>query len=104
MSRNAIASSRNISRHSVSDVFRTADEKNIHYSDVASLTADAVYRLFYPDRHANEIMYGDPDYAHVHEELKKVGVTLKLLHEEYRDQCQKNGEIPMGKTKFNGKR
>ena len=76
MSRNAIASSRNISRHSVSDVFRTADEKNI---DVASLTDDAVYRLFYPDRHANEIMYGDPDYAHVHEELKKVGVTLKLL-------------------------
>ena len=42
MSRNAIAFSRNISRHSVSDVFRTADKKNIHYSDVASLTDDAV--------------------------------------------------------------
>ena len=95
------ASSRNISRHSVSDVFRNADEKSIHYSDVVSLTDDEVYRLFYPDRHANEIMYGDPDYAHVHEELKKVGVTLKLLHEEYRDRCQKRGEIPMEKTKFN---
>ncbi len=45
MSRNAIASSKNISRHSVSDVFRTTDEKNIHYSDVATLTDDEVYRL-----------------------------------------------------------
>lgn len=46
-------------------------------------------------------MYGDPDYEHVHQELKKVGVTLKLLHEEYIERCKRNGEIPMGKTKFN---
>lgn len=101
MSRKLISSSRSISRHSVSDVFRIADEKGIRYDDVSALTDDEAYRLFYPDRHANETMYGDPDYAHVHEELKKVGVTLRLLHEEYMDRCQKNGEIPMGKTKFN---
>ncbi len=46
-------------------------------------------------------MYGDPDYDHVHQKLKKVGVPLKLLHEEYADRCERNGEIPMGKTKFN---
>ena len=41
------------------------------------------------------------NYEHVHQELKKVGVTLKLLHEEYVERCERNGEIPMGKTKFN---
>ena len=28
-----------------------------------------------------------PDYFAIHEELKKVGVTLQLLWEEYRNQC-----------------
>lgn len=101
LSRNTIASTRHISRHSVSEVFNIADEKGIAYDDVRTLEESEVYRLFYPEKYANETMYGDPDYAHVHQELKKVGVTLKLLHEEYVDRCKRNGEIPMGKTKFN---
>lgn len=101
LSRSSIASTRHISRHSVSDVFNIADAKGIHYSDVRNLEESEAYRLFYPEKYANETMYGDPDYAHVHQELKKVGVTLKLLHEEYVERCGRNGEIPMGKTKFN---
>lgn len=101
LSRSSIASTRHISRHSVSDVFNIADEKGIRYADIQSLGETETYRLFYPEKHANETMYGDPDYDHVHQELKKVGVTLKLLHEEYVDRCERNGEIPMGKTKFN---
>lgn len=101
LSRSTIASTRHISRHSVSDVFNIADERGIHYSDVRDLEETEVYRLFYPEKHASETMYGDPDYDHVHQELKKVGVTLKLLHEEYVERCRQNGEIPMGKTKFN---
>lgn len=49
----------------------------------------------------NEIMYADPDYEYVHKELSKVGVTLKLLHEEYVDKCHAENTIPMAKTKFN---
>ena len=101
MSRSGIASTRNISRNSVRDVFRIADERHITFADVSGMSDEEVYRLFYPDRHVNEIMYGDPDYKYVHEELKKTGVTLKLLHEEYIDKCQKEGKIPMAKTKFN---
>ena len=97
----SIASTRHISRNSVSDVFKIAEEKNIRYSDVCFLDDAEVYRLFYPEKYANESMYGDPDYEHVHQELKRVGVTLKLLHEEYVERCQRDGEIPMGKTKFN---
>lgn len=101
LSRSTIASSRHISRHSVSEVFSIADEKGIHFNDVRALEETGVYRLFYPEKFANETMYRDPDYEHVHQELKKVGVTLKLLHKEYIERCERRGEIPMGKTKFN---
>ena len=101
LSISSIATTRHMSRHSVSDVFNIADKKGIRYSDICHLDDAEVYRLFYPEKYANESMYGDPDYEHVHQELKRVGVTLKLLHEEYVDRCQRDGEIPMGKTKFN---
>ena len=44
------------------------------------MSEEKVYRLFYPDKYVNETMYGEPDYEYVHNELKRVGVTLKLLH------------------------
>lgn len=79
LSRSTIASTRHISRHSVSEVFNIADKKGIRYDDVRALEEPEVYRLFYPEKFANETMYGDPDYEHVHQELKRVGVTLKPL-------------------------
>ena len=85
-SRSAIASTRNISRHSVSNVFNIADEKGISYSDIRDLDESETYRRFYPEKYANETMYGDPNYEYV--------------HEEYVERCNHNGEIPMGKTKF----
>ena len=100
LSRNMIASTRNISRHSVSDVFRIADEKGITFADIRSLDENAVYRMFYPDKHTTETMYRDPNYAYVHDELKKTGVTLKLLWDEYKDKCRQEDAIPMGHTKF----
>lgn len=101
LSRSDIASSRHMSRHSVSEVFNIADLKGITYDDVRDLDEDTVYRIFYPEKHTEETMYADPDYPHVHVELKKTGVTLKLLHEEYVERCQREGLIPMGRTKFN---
>lgn len=101
LSRSLIASSRGISRNSVSDVFRIADEKDISFADVKDLDDNEVYRMFYPERHAHETLYRDPDYEHVHKELKRVGVTLKLLYDEYIERCQREGAIPMGRTKFN---
>lgn len=100
MGRNAIASTRHISRNSVSDVFHLADKMGITYQDIRFLDEQQVYRMFYPDKHAVENMYQDPEYEMVHKELKKVGVTLKLLWEEYQDRCKAAGTISMGYTKF----
>ena len=42
LSRSAIASTRHISRHSVSEVFNIADEKGIHYDDIRVLDESEV--------------------------------------------------------------
>ena len=36
----------------------------------------------------------------MHKELAKVGVTLKLLHEEYEAECKKSGALAVGYSKF----
>ena len=100
MSRNIIASTRHMSKNSVGDVFHIADSLCVTFEDVKDKDEEEVYRMFYPDKHAVENMYKDADYEHVHKELKKVGVTLKLLHQEYCDRCKTETDIPMGYTKF----
>ncbi len=101
MSRNGIASTRNMSRSSVSDVFRIADEKQICYDDVRNLSEDEVYKLFYPDKYTDlNQLYSLPDYEMIHGELKKVGVTLKLLWKEYKADCESRSAIPVGYSKF----
>lgn len=36
-----------------------------------------------------KVLYEKVDYEYVHKELKKVGITLKLLWEEYANYCKK---------------
>lgn len=100
MGRNAIASARNISKHSVSDVFHRADELELTYQDIRPLSDEDVYRRFFPERNVSETVYKEVDYENVHKELKRVGVTLKLLWEEYSDHCHKSGDIPVGYRRF----
>lgn len=56
MSRNGIASTRHMSRHSVSDVFHLADEKNIKYSDVCMLGENEVYSMFFRKRQTSSVV------------------------------------------------
>ena len=100
MSRNEIAATRHISKNSVSEVIHLSDELGITYDDVADMDADTVYRMFYPDKYATELLYTNPDYEYVHKELTRVGVNLKLLWKEYKDKCASANTLPMGYTKF----
>ena len=56
-------------------------------------------RLFPPG--TSKPVYKMPDYASVHKELQRSGVTLNLLWLEYCDQCRAAGEIPYQSTQFN---
>ena len=94
MSRQAIASTRHISRNSGSKVFRIADEKEIHCADVQNLGENEVYHIIiYPYKHQEEVMFADPDYEYIYIELKKTGVTLKLHHDEYVEKCTARGTL-----------
>ena len=100
LSQNIIAKSRHMSKSSVNDVFQIAQELSISYESVKDLRPEEVYNLFYPDKHANETLFQVPNYEYIHGELSRVGVTLKLLWKEYRDQCSADGGIAVGYTKF----
>lgn len=100
MSQNAIASSRHMSKTSVSDVLQIAREKGLEYSVIADRSDEDVYRLFYPDKYQSTVVYESVDYDSVHEELKKTGVTLKLLWEEYCDSLKGSDKIPMGYRRY----
>ena len=49
-------------------------------------------RLFPPS--TSKPVYKMPDYAYVHKELQRSGVTLNLLWLEYCDRCRAAGKIP----------
>ena len=90
LSRRQIAA-QGMSRRSVDEVIAAADHKGIAYDDVAALSDAAVYARLFPGRGEHHSVYVQPDWDEVHRELARVGVTLKLLHGEYRDACQQNG-------------
>lgn len=100
MSRKEIARTRKMSMTSVCEVFNIAERRSIAYGDIEAHEDDEVYRLFYPDKHIHLSSFEEPDWDYVHRECARVGVTLKLLHEEYRDKCATNNTIPMGYTRF----
>lgn len=53
---------------------------------------DELYYFFYPDKFKPKSSYAPVDYAYVHSELSKVGVTGVLLWEEYCEKCKNEGE------------
>ena len=61
------------------------NDLGINYTDVADKSDDEVYLLFFPDKFHKETVYSPVNYEHIHSELKKTGVTLKLLWQKYKE-------------------
>lgn len=89
-----------MSRHSVAAVIEAADRQGIGWDDVADLDEAGVYERLFPGRGEHESVYAQPDWALVHRELARVGVTLRLLHGEYVDRCRGEGAPAMGYDRF----
>ena len=100
MGRNAIAASRHISKNSVGDVFHIADRMGIRNAHNALLEEETEYHKLYPDNYVLESLSATPKYENDPQDLKRTGVTLKLLWQEYQDKCRASGNIPMGYTKY----
>ena len=102
LSGRAIATSQQMSRHSVVAVIDAAQGAGVGWDDVADLTDVEVYALLFPGRGEHVSVFTEPDWAQVHRELAKVGVTLRLLHAEYVDAATATGAggVAMGYDRF----
>ncbi len=89
-----------MSRHSVVAVLEAASREGLGWDDVAGLDEAEVYARLFPGRGVHDSVHAQPDWADVHRELARVGVTLKLLHGEYVDRCRARGETAMGYDRF----
>lgn len=95
LSQNAIARTAHVSKHSVQDVLEAARERGVSWEDVEGMSEEAAYALLFPGRGDAGPVHADPDWARVHRELARTGVTLKLLHAEYADGCAEAGAPSM---------
>ena len=95
-----MAGSLGIAGQSVSETPGAAKTAGVGWDDVADRPDDEVYALLFPGRGEREGVYERPDWARVHRELARVGVTLRILHGEYVDGCRRAGKPCMGCDRF----
>lgn len=100
MSRNEIARTQGMSKHSVQDVAEAAAAAGIGWSEAEAMSDAEVYSALFPGKVRDRAVYADPDWERVHRELARVGVTLKRLHAEYRDEMTARGEPSMSYDRF----
>ena len=86
-----ISSVLGVSRNSFARIRQASDGYNGEWEELLMMTDDELYRFFYPEKFKPKSSYAPVDYACVHSELSKVGVTEVLLWEEYCEKCKKEG-------------
>jgi len=85
MSNRAIARACRISNSTVGEYLRRAEAAGIHWPLPESADEDELFKKLFPEvLEENFALRPLPDWEKVREELKKKGVTLKLLWQEYR--------------------
>lgn len=84
LSLDAIARALNISKGVVAKYLKLAADAGLGWPLPDDLDDGALERRLYSQPAARASAFVEPDYALVHQELKRKGVTLTLLWEEYR--------------------
>jgi transposase len=100
ISQRSIALSLECSRNTISKVLERAKKQNIQLplsSDVSDL--DLEKKLF-PEKASDEPSRKYPDYDYIDNEMKRNGVTLKLLWNEYCEECRQCNELPLMYSQF----
>lgn len=90
----SIAESLSCSRNIIAKFLSRAKELSISWPLKSETTDASLDRIFYlATETARQRRL--PDYDHIHSELAKQGVTLKLLWNEYCEECVANRELPL---------
>jgi transposase len=91
-----IARSLGISKGSIANYLSAAETAGLTYQQAAALDDAALMARLHPQRYVDP-KFAAPDFALVHRELKRKGVTLTLLWEEYRDSAR---GVPYSRSRF----
>jgi transposase len=94
-----IAESTAISRPTIIKVLKRATELEIDWLTASTLSDRELSDRLNPPT-PEKLVFKMPDYAYVHREMSKDGVTLQLLWYEYFDQCRDANELPYQLTQF----
>jgi hypothetical protein len=82
------------SRNTISVILSRAHKQNIVWPLPENLSDRNIEEALFPER-ATQSRYKMPDYAKIHHDMGKPGVTFTLLWDEYCSLCRQNGETPM---------
>src|SRR5207249_11930281 len=91
-----IARALGMSKGSVANYLSLAEAAGLTHQAVVALDDAALVARLQP-QHDVVTKFAAPDFALVHRELKRKGVTLQLLWEEYRETAQ---GIPYSRSRF----
>ena len=95
-----IAETLHCSRNTVARTLEAAKEHNISWPLPKEQTDAVLEKLFYSRESVNLSNKRMPDFEYVRKELKKNGVSKKLLWIEYLEQCRANGDAPFMYSQF----
>ena len=102
-SRRQIERCAHCSHHTVKRVLERAQQLRLSWPLPEGITDAALDKLFSDNESTKENTYAEPDYAYIHSELAKPGVTLTLLWNEYCAKCHSQGKTPYMSTQFGDK-
>ena len=86
MSTRQIGAALGISKSTVSEIASYARVAGVDWALAQSLSDEELQARLYRPPVARESRHLEPDHAHIHRELRRPGVTLQLLWEEYQQQ------------------
>ncbi len=88
LSQRQIGAALGISKSAVSEIASYARAAKLGWEQAQHLCDDELQARLYRPPVARQSRHLEPDYARLHCELKRAGVTLQLLWEEYQQQHQ----------------
>ena len=87
-------------RDTVSEVLKAAEAAGIVWPLEDDVTNEDIQAVLFSGKYAHSSPYTVPDYAYIHRELAKHGVTLTLLWEEYCAKVRSEGGVPYSYTQY----
>lgn len=95
-----IARMLHVSRNTIAEISMIFKYLGKPWDEVLEMDDDVLAEIFRPGKFARSPEYALVDYSYVHSELRKTGVTLKLLWQEYCEKCSEEGAHPCSYSTF----